>query len=586
MDLQAMYLMAYGDSEPFSQKHPSSYFLKALLVANLSKQLISASTIEDNEVVADHLDVLMLKLIENNVSLDTFCDLIVKSQNKDADPYLFTLYGMTNDLFKTYADLYEINPLSLKKFGVKQIPFSEDASETSFTMEFFSLLDYKALKKEILIQENLTKEQKVGLITFIDVMKNKAQYEYDYFDEALVSNKLLKEFIEKPYKVVNSFFKAAKQDDINLMYILAKAKIDSLKEQKQKQAEQAEAKANEQEENQQNEEQTQDSAHKLSYNLKALDKIADHMVGQRCAVGKVIDRISASLVGLRDPLKPLASFLFDGPTGVGKTELAKAIAKVCFNGKMHVEDMSTYKHKGDVSKLTGAAAGYIGYGDEPAIITYLKNNKNGVILFDEIDKCDSECLDFLMRLLDEGEFISSKGEKYSVRNQVIVMTTNMGEYVATKHVGFAEVEDKQKEHAKDLAKNSGFRKEILGRINEIIKFDKLTKEECGEIAKRYLDKHCKMFNKNNKLGITATYNQSLIDMALERADYKTFGGRNVNTVALSMFDKAVVKTLKQNNVQNSHLVVCTEEDVTIEPLQNNETQQEQILENTPIDNLN
>ena len=210
--------------------------------------------------------------------------------------------------------------------------------------------------------------------------------------------------------------------------------------------------------------------------------------GQDLAIRKVSDSITVSLAGLKDPVKPIATYLFTGPTGVGKTELAKRLAEA-MTMKLVRYDMAEYQESHTVSKLIGSPPGYVGHGDGKAgdglLITQLEDNPNCVLLLDEVEKASPDIMTVLLSLMDEGTITSSTGKVVSAKNAIIIMTSNLGAREgATKSIGFGEAEYNHK--AVDQAIKKFFAPEFINRLDGIIKFNSLRPEFMAKIVKKFL----------------------------------------------------------------------------------------------------
>jgi ATP-dependent Clp protease ATP-binding subunit ClpC len=215
------------------------------------------------------------------------------------------------------------------------------------------------------------------------------------------------------------------------------------------------------------------------------------VVGQEEAVGAVAKAIRRGRVGLKDPNRPIGSFLFLGPTGVGKTELSKALAEAMFGSENSIirVDMSEYMEKHSVSKLIGSPPGYVGYDEGGQLSEKVRQNPYSVILFDEIEKAHPDVFNILLQVLDDGHITDAQGRRVSFKNTIIIMTSNAGaqNIIAPKRLGFASVVDEKedykrmKEGVMDEVKRI-FKPEFINRIDEIIVFHSLTKEDINSIV--------------------------------------------------------------------------------------------------------
>lgn len=215
------------------------------------------------------------------------------------------------------------------------------------------------------------------------------------------------------------------------------------------------------------------------------------VVGQEEAVGAVAKAIRRGRVGLKDPNRPIGSFLFLGPTGVGKTELSKALAEAMFGSENAIirVDMSEYMEKHSVSKLIGSPPGYVGYDEGGQLSEKVRQNPYSVILFDEIEKAHPDVFNILLQVLDDGHITDAQGRRVSFKNTIIIMTSNAGaqNIIAPKRLGFTSVVDEKedykrmKEGVMDEVKKI-FKPEFINRIDEIIVFHSLTKEDINSIV--------------------------------------------------------------------------------------------------------
>jgi ATP-dependent Clp protease ATP-binding subunit ClpB len=224
--------------------------------------------------------------------------------------------------------------------------------------------------------------------------------------------------------------------------------------------------------------------------LRLEDKLAKRVVGQEDAIIAVADAVRRSRAGLQDPKKPIGSFIFLGTTGVGKTELAKALAEFLFNddSAMVRIDMSEYQEKHSVSRLVGAPPGYVGYDEGGQLTEAVRRKPYSVILLDEIEKAHPDTFNILLQVLDDGRLTDNKGRTVNFKNTIIIMTSNMGSHVI--QANFEKVNEKNKEEIiartkvevmEELKKQ--IRPEFLNRIDETIMFNPLMKGDMTNIVK-------------------------------------------------------------------------------------------------------
>ena len=231
----------------------------------------------------------------------------------------------------------------------------------------------------------------------------------------------------------------------------------------------------------------QEEADKL---LAMEQDIHGRVIGQDRAVEAVSEAVRRARAGLKDPKRPVGSFIFLGPTGVGKTELARALAEFLFDDENALIrlDMSEYMEKHAVSRLTGAPPGYVGYDEGGQLTEAVRRRPYSVVLFDEIEKAHPDVFNSLLQILDDGRLTDGKGRTVDFKNCVIIMTSNVGSGAIRKHrLGFAGEEEEEGEHAglekrllEELRKS--FRPEFLNRVDEIIVFDPLTREQLAEVV--------------------------------------------------------------------------------------------------------
>lgn len=266
------------------------------------------------------------------------------------------------------------------------------------------------------------------------------------------------------------------------------------------------------------------------------DIFRDRIVGQRSAVNEIVDKLAGVSCGFYAKNRPIASFLMNGPTGVGKTETAKAIADTFFGGRLFTIDMTTFQHPTDVARLIGSAPGFVGYDDKVALLEFVENNPNGVINFDEIDKCDRSCLSFLLSILDEGKFTSAKGKDYKVENFVITCTTNQKAQTSRKSANF---------NLEEMMSRTGeagtpFVKEFLGRFDGILEYSDLSKTELKGVLSKKLDAKVSLFSQNKPDSKTKIgYDEKLLENILLDANYTATGARALNGSIQKLFVRPI-----------------------------------------------
>ena len=212
------------------------------------------------------------------------------------------------------------------------------------------------------------------------------------------------------------------------------------------------------------------------------DKLRERVVGQDQAIVVVADAVRRARAGLQDPHRPIGSFLFLGPTGVGKTELCKALAEFLFDDEQAMVriDMSEYMEKHSVARLIGAPPGYVGYEEGGSLTEAVRRRPYQVILFDEIEKAHSDVFNILLQVLDDGRLTDGQGRTVDFRNTIIVLTSNLGaEYLAALPEG--KPAEAAREQVMEVVRRS-FRPEFLNRLDEIILFNRLGRSEMKRIV--------------------------------------------------------------------------------------------------------
>ena len=286
--------------------------------------------------------------------------------------------------------------------------------------------------------------------------------------------------------------------------------------------------------------------------LKLEETLHKRVIAQDEAVEAVSKAIRRGRVGLKDPKRPIGSFLFLGPTGVGKTELSKALAEAVFgdeNALIRV-DMSEYMEKHSVSKIIGSPPGYVGFDEGGQLSENVRKKPYSVILFDEIEKAHPDVFNILLQVLDDGHITDSQGRKVDFKNTIIIMTSNAGaqRIIEPKTLGFSSGGDAERDH-NDMKKGvmdeikQIFRPEFLNRIDDIIVFRTLTKDNIKSISALML-KELKTRAKK-QMDITLTYGESIKNFIFEKGYDKKFGARPIKrTIQNEIEDKLAEEMLK------------------------------------------
>ena len=298
--------------------------------------------------------------------------------------------------------------------------------------------------------------------------------------------------------------------------------------------------------------------------LKLEEILHKRVVGQNEAVETVAKAIRRGRVGLKDPKRPIGSFLFLGPTGVGKTELSKALAEAMFGNENAIirVDMSEYMEKHSVSKMIGSPPGYVGFEEGGQLSEQVRKNPYSVILFDEIEKAHPDVFNVLLQVLDDGRITDSQGRTVDFKNTIIIMTSNAGaqRIVDPKKLGFSNVENAESEH-KDMKNNvmeevkRMFKPEFLNRIDDIIVFRALSKEDVKGIAALMLKELKNRLAK--QMDITLTYGDTVKNFIFEKGYDKKYGARPLKRAIQNNIEDSLAEDILSGKIQASDKVSMT-----------------------------
>ncbi|HIS68023.1 MAG TPA: ATP-dependent Clp protease ATP-binding subunit [Candidatus Gallacutalibacter stercoravium] len=297
--------------------------------------------------------------------------------------------------------------------------------------------------------------------------------------------------------------------------------------------------------------------------LRMEDILHQRIVGQDEAVTSVARAIRRGRVGLKDPNRPVGSFIFLGPTGVGKTELCKALAEAMFGDEnaMIRLDMSEYMEKHTVSKLVGSPPGYVGYEEGGQLTEKVRRKPYSVVLFDEIEKAHPDVFNMLLQILEDGRLTDSQGRRVDFRNTVIIMTSNIGARMITEKqnsLGFSYGDQKDNDNAKihDLVMEElkkAFRPEFLNRVDDIIVFNKLTSENIEEIARRML---AQLKKRVEALGMEISFSDAAVAAIAKEGFDETYGARPLRRAIQTQIEDKLSEQMLEGKVTAGKPVEC------------------------------
>lgn len=288
----------------------------------------------------------------------------------------------------------------------------------------------------------------------------------------------------------------------------------------------------------------------------SLDKnLAGTVIGQDEAIASVSRAIKRARVGLKDPKKPIGSFIFVGPTGVGKTYLAKSLAKALFDSEDRLirMDMSEYMEKFAVSRLVGSPPGYVGYDEGGQLTEAVRTNPYSVILFDEIEKAHPDVFNLLLQILDDGRLTDGQGRTVDFKNTIIIMTSNVGVSSLSKatSIGFDLAEDKEEadnERNKEIisaAIKDSFAPEFLNRLDETIMFNSLKESDIRKITGLMLEK---TRDRLNQIGIDIAYDDRVINLLAKEGFNSEYGARPLERHITKMIDDRLAEDILDNKL--------------------------------------
>ena len=301
--------------------------------------------------------------------------------------------------------------------------------------------------------------------------------------------------------------------------------------------------------------------------LKLEDTLHARVIGQNEAVIALSKAIRRARVGLKSPNRPIGSFIFSGPTGVGKTELAKALAEAVFGSEDNIVrvDMSEFMEKHSTAKLIGSPPGYVGYDDGGHMTEIIRKKPYSVVLFDEIEKAHPDVFNIMLQILDDGRLTDSKGRMVSFKNTIIIMTSNVGASMitSTQKLGFSTGVDANKdkyEKLKDTVMEElkkAFRPEFLNRIDDIIVFAHLSKEEIRQIVDLMLKD---LFKRLDERELTIEVNDDVKDYLAKEGYNEAYGARPLRRVIQKKIEDVLAEEILTGNYKPKDVLVMSMED--------------------------
>lgn len=302
--------------------------------------------------------------------------------------------------------------------------------------------------------------------------------------------------------------------------------------------------------------------------LRLEDELHERIVGQEEAVSSVARAIRRSRVGLKDPNRPIGSFIFLGPTGVGKTELSKALAESMFGSEdaMIRLDMSEFMEKHTVSKLIGSPPGYVGYDEGGQLTELVRRKPYSVILFDEIEKAHPDVFNVLLQILDDGHLTDAQGRKVDFKNAIIIMTSNVGAKEITsgkKELGFATksedgIRTQEEIRSKVLHElREVFRPEFLNRVDDIIVFHQLSKENIQEIAKRMLHT---LRKRVKEMDIQIEFDENAVKTIADAGFDPVYGARPLRRAIQTEIEDKLSEEMLEGKITTKNKYLCTVKD--------------------------
>lgn len=548
MDLRKTYFMTTGHMDGNYNKMGKRLYDKNQSIVDLFSNIILQRVIERTENEIRELDTLDVFIMGVATLTDDFSKFIsfIKRQSKPSmdqiDNFLYPLYP-THSIYAKYNEAYNLKPAKKETLFIKELlnnkeihtvlsdyvkylnqTYPKDAKEFGRLVDILSCANEEDLKQAVSLAYGKNKDKAIAEKLYGEVLFS--------YDNAIIDEYTEKEII---YKDEMAKLKIKEQQSPEA---LKKKKLDKIVE---------------------------------LYKFKEKTQgIFNDIVGQREQLKQIMQVLYNAQLGLNNPLGPKASMLLTGPTGVGKTETAYAIANKLYGDDPFVIDLSVYRGEHQLATLIGSPPGYVGYNDKPQMLEFIKNHPmGGVLLFDEFDKANKQVLNIFMHMLDKGEVQSAKGASYDIRNFIIITTSNISEKI-TKHksIGFGAVDEQ--EDIKNVITNNnvnGVPPELIARFDLVLAYQTLSKEDKIELARRKMDIVCsKIKNLKEFLNVDIKYDESVLE-ELANSVNESMGirelFRNVNNLAT---EKLVEYIMSNEYFTDFNIYIKSLNEVVIKPL--------------------